>query len=109
MPSLKHAELIDGVVFMPSPVSMSHSDAHGELYSWVWLHKEMTPGCHSGIDCTWMMGPKDVPQPDIFMWILPESGGQSNVEGKYARGAPELVVEVIGSLPWRTSYAGRRR
>jgi Uma2 family endonuclease len=43
------------------------------------------------------MGPKDVPQPDIFLRILPEYGGQSRVEGEYAAGAPELIVEVSGS------------
>jgi Uma2 family endonuclease len=43
------------------------------------------------------MGPKDVPQPDIALRILPECGGQSGMEGIYATGAPELVVEVSGS------------
>jgi Uma2 family endonuclease len=43
------------------------------------------------------MGPKDVLQPDIFLRILPEYGGQSCFEGEYAAGAPELIVEVSGS------------
>ncbi|MBI3210653.1 MAG: Uma2 family endonuclease [Candidatus Solibacter usitatus] len=98
MPRLKHAELLDGVVFfMPSPVSVPHSDLHGELYPWLWLYKDQTPGCHSGIDCTWVMGPTDVPQPDMFLRILPEYGGQSAMKGHYASGAPELVVEISGS------------
>lgn len=97
MPSLKRAELIGGVVFMPSPVSFPHSKTHGAIYGWVWSYSEVTPGCESGIDCTWLMGPKDVPQPDIFLRILPEYGGQSRVEGDYAAGAPELTVEVTGS------------
>jgi Uma2 family endonuclease len=98
MPSLKHAELIDGVVFlMPSPVFYPHSDAHSEMSAWLWLYKESTPGCGSGIDCTWSMGPKDVPQPDIFLRILSENGGQSRVDGDYATGAPELIVEISGS------------
>jgi Uma2 family endonuclease len=97
MPSLKQAELIGGVVFLPSPVSLIHSDVHGDIYPWLWLYKERTPGSHCGIDCTWMMGPKDVPQPDVFLRILPEYGGQSRVEGKYPAGAPELIAEVSGS------------
>ena len=28
MPDLKHAELIDGIVHMPSPVSYKHGDYH---------------------------------------------------------------------------------
>jgi Uma2 family endonuclease len=43
------------------------------------------------------MGPKDVPQPDNFLRILPEYGGQSSEERNYATGAPELIVEVSGS------------
>ena len=97
MPDLKRAELISGVVFMPSPVAMPHSDAHKELCLWLLLYENLTPGCHGGIECTWLMGPKDVPQPDIFLRILPEHGGQSGLEGKYATGAPELIVEVTGS------------
>jgi Uma2 family endonuclease len=85
------------LVFMPSPVSLPHSDLHGEIYPWIWLYKDLTPGCHAGIDCTWVMGPKDVPQPDIFLRVLPEYGGQSNATGEYAAGAPELVVEISGS------------
>jgi len=97
MPLLKHAELIGGVVFMPSPVSLQHSDVHSAMSAWLWLYQDLTPGCVSGTDCTWKMGPKDVPQPDIFLRILPEYGGQSRVEGEYAAGAPELIVEVSGS------------
>ena len=43
------------------------------------------------------MGSKDVPQPDVFLRILPEYGGQSYVEGNRATGAPELIVEISGS------------
>jgi Uma2 family endonuclease len=43
------------------------------------------------------MGPNDVPQPDVFLRILTEYGGQSYVERNYATGAPELIVEVSGS------------
>ena len=98
MPELKHAELIGGVVFfMPSPVSLHHSDAHTEMVRWLLSYDELTPGCHAGIDCTWKMGPKDVPQPDLFLRILPEHGGQSRIDGAYTAGAPELIVEVTGS------------
>jgi Uma2 family endonuclease len=98
MPELKQAELIGGTVFfMPSPVSLHHSDLHVEMTAWVWTYKEATTGCHAGTDCTWKMGPEDVPQPDIFLRILPEFGGQSGLDGNYASGAPELIVEVSGS------------
>jgi Uma2 family endonuclease len=43
------------------------------------------------------MGPKDVPQPDIALRILPEYGGQSVISGEYFAGAPELVIEISNS------------
>ena len=98
MPELKHAELLDGIVFlMASPVSDIHCFAHGDLNGWLWFYAQKTPGCRAGSDGTWIMGPDSVPQPDITMRILPQYGGQSTTAGKYAAGAPELIVEVSGS------------
>ena len=97
MPGQKFAELIDGVVYMPSPVSLGHSDFHGPLTGWLANYAAGTPGCRVGADGTWLMGDRDVPQPDIALRILPEHGGQSRVEREYAAGAPELIVEVASS------------
>jgi Uma2 family endonuclease len=97
MPSLKQAELIDGVVYMPSPVLHPHAKFHSAMDAWVWCYQDATLGCESGTDCTWVMGPKDVPQPDIYLRILSEYGGQSKVEHNRAEGAPELIVEVSWS------------
>ncbi len=97
MPDLKHAELIDGVVFMSSPVSLDHGDTHHDISTWVGVYRSRTPGCKSGVDSTWVMGPKDIPQPDVNLRILSARGGQSGETGKYGAGAPELIVEVSGS------------
>ena len=91
MPELKRAELLAGVVFLVPLVEHSHSCVHGEMSAWVWLYQESTSGCDSGIKCTWRMGPNDVPQPDVFLRILPDYGGQSYEERNYAAGAPELI------------------
>jgi Uma2 family endonuclease len=97
MPELKHAELIDGIVYMPSPVSIEHADYHLPLSGWLANYVAATPGCRAGADGTWLMGERNVPQPDIALRILPDYGGQSRVEGKYPAGAPELIVEVAAS------------
>jgi Uma2 family endonuclease len=94
MPDLKHAELIDGVVYMPSPLSRKHSILHFPLATWLGVYEANTPGCQGGIEATWIMGERDVPQPDLALRILPEFGGQSRDEGEYTAGAPELIVEV---------------
>jgi Uma2 family endonuclease len=98
MPELKHAELIDGTVFLNlAPVSVPHSDAHSAMNALLWIYQESTSGCRGGINCTWKMGPRDVSQPDLFLRILSEYGGNSRIEGVYAAGALELIVEVSGS------------
>jgi Uma2 family endonuclease len=99
LPDLKYAELINGVVFLGSPLSLDHGTISHELNTWLGIYRSSTPGCQGGSDTTWVMGRKDVPQPDLFLRILPEWGGQSteSAGGEYGSGAPELIVEVTGS------------
>jgi Uma2 family endonuclease len=98
MPDLKHAELIDGVVFsMPSPVGLNHATICYRMSGWLCAYTDATPGCAGGVEATWIMGPVDVPQPDLCVRILREYGGQSGESGAYGSGAPELIVEVSGS------------
>ncbi|HUA61099.1 MAG TPA: Uma2 family endonuclease [Verrucomicrobiae bacterium] len=94
MPDLKRAELIDGVVYMPSPVSDFHDDFHTRMSFWLTSYAASTPSCRSGITGTWLMSPDSAPQPDLTLRLRPERGGQSRIEGKYAAGAPELIVEI---------------
>ena len=97
IPDLKHAELIDRIVYMPSPVSLGHQELNVFLAGWLNFYALVTPGCRPGGEGTWLMGEGQVPQPDVALRILPEYGGQSRVEGLYPSGAPELIVEVAGS------------
>ncbi len=97
MPDLKHAELLDGIVYLPSLVTRKHSDFHGPLATWLGIYAIGTPGCRAGLEGTWLMGSRNVPQPDSTLRILPEHGGQSRDDGEYSAGAPELVLEVAAS------------
>ncbi|MGH9722561.1 MAG: Uma2 family endonuclease [Bryobacteraceae bacterium] len=91
--NVKRAELIGGVVYLPSPTSVSHG-ASDNAANWFLAHYAIhTPGCEALANATWLML-EDAPQPDTVLRILREHGGQSRVEGKYAAGAPELVIEV---------------
>jgi hypothetical protein len=93
MPDLKFAELIDGVVYMPSPQTSDHGLAEFSVDGWLFTYVANTPGCRGGSQSTWLML-QSAPQPDSFLWILPEYGGQSAIHGKYHHGAPELAAEV---------------
>ncbi len=93
MPEVKLAELIGGLVYMPSPVSRDHSSHDSLANGWLCYYAVRTPGCDAGGHGTWLML-DDAPQPDADLRIQPEHGGQSRVEGKYSAGAPELAAEV---------------
>ena len=95
-PEVQHAELIGGIVYMPSPFSLGHSSHDGLVIAWLVGYAIRTPGCAAGGSGTWLMM-EDAPEPDAHLRIRPEYGGQSRVEGLYGAGAPELAVEVCRS------------
>jgi Uma2 family endonuclease len=96
LPSLKHAQLLDGIVYRASPVSTNHSSLHANFVIWLGTYMARTPGLETLTDGTTLMG-NDAPQPDIALRILPSFGGQSRDEGPYLADAPELIVEVAAS------------
>ena len=56
MPQLKRAELIQGVVYMPSPVSFDHGDSDLHVSTWLGNYEAATPGCRGSSSATWLMG-----------------------------------------------------
>jgi Uma2 family endonuclease len=99
MPGLKKAELIEGVVHMPSPVRyQGHSRPHGHLMAWLVNYEANTPGVASGDNGTTRLDLANEPQPDALLIIQSECGGQSRIsDDDYVEGAPELVAEVASS------------
>ena len=94
MPDLKFAELIDGIVYMASPVSTPHGVFQFRLSAWLASYLVDTPGCEVSSGASCLMSDDSVPQPDLALRILPDYGGQSHDEGQYSAGAPELITEV---------------
>jgi Uma2 family endonuclease len=97
MPQVKKAELIEGVVYMPSPVSQEHAGPHFDVIGWLAVYRSATPGVQGGDNATVRLDLENEPQPDAFLRIRPESGGQSRDSDKYIGGAPELIAEVAAS------------
>jgi Uma2 family endonuclease len=93
LPDLKNAELIDGVVYVSSPVSLDHGRLDWRIIWWLSQYAYATPGCDGGSDSTWLMS-GSAPQPDVYLRILPSHGGQSGSERSFGAGAPELAVEI---------------
>jgi Uma2 family endonuclease len=96
LPNLKKAELIEGIVYMPSPLKLRHSVTDNDLTIWLGTYRLATPFCQSGSNGTWLML-ESAPQPDQFLRLLPEAGGQSHLENDLPVGAPELAIEVASS------------
>jgi hypothetical protein len=91
------AELIDGVVFMPSPATVDHGFSQTGAMLWLAYYASKTPGVGLLDNATTILGRKSEPQPDVALIILPECGGQTAIVRRYLRGAPELVLEVAKS------------
>lgn len=99
MPGVKHAELIEGVVHMPSPVKFSrHSQPHACLMGWLIHYAAFTPGVSVGDNGTVQLDAGNEVQPDAFLLLPPALGGRSRITAEdYVEGAPDLVVEIASS------------
>ncbi|MDG3007083.1 Uma2 family endonuclease [Paludisphaera mucosa] len=99
MPGLKGAELIEGIVYMPSPVRFArHGEPHAALLGWLFNYKLATPGLRCADNASVRLDLDNEPQPDVFLLIDPKHGGQAEIsEDDYVEGAPELVAEVASS------------
>src|SRR5438445_4802979 len=67
MPELKKAELIEGVVYMPSPVSVDHGSPHFDLITWLGLYRMLTPGTLGTDNTSHRMDLDNEPQPDAAL------------------------------------------
>ena len=97
-PHIKKAELIEGVVYVPSPVSLKHAEIHGNVITLLGVYRSSTPGIRLADNVTIRLDLDNEVQPDATMWIDETWGGQSSeTEDGYVAGAPELVAEVAVS------------
>jgi Uma2 family endonuclease len=99
MPHLKKAELIEGVVHMPSPVRQRHHGRPQSAFMW-WLGEYWvsTPHVEAGDNSTIRLDLENEPQPDALLFLDPAYGGQARVDADdYVVGGPELVAEVSAS------------
>lgn len=102
-PDIKKAELIEGIVYLPSPVRADrHGDPHFIIIGWLALYQAATPGLRGSDNATLRLDFLNEPQPDVLLRLDPTLGGRSlfSADG-YLEGSPEFVVEIAAS---NTSY-----
>ncbi len=99
MPQLKKAELIEGTVYMPSPVrAWKHGQPHAQLCAWLVNYAMDTPGVEYFDNTTVRLDLDNEPQPDLVLLKSIAKGGQTRFSADdYIEGAPELAVEIVGS------------
>jgi Uma2 family endonuclease len=95
MPEHVRAELIGGIVYMSSPLKPRHGRMHTRVMSWLANYEDATPGTEAYDNTTAILDEESEPQPDAYLIIAPEKGGQTHLnDEEYLEGAPELIAEV---------------
>lgn len=96
MPGLKKAELIEGIVYMASPVRADvHGIPHVKLATLLQVYATKHPGLIVADNATVRLDTLNEPQPDL---LLMRTHGQAHVDSDgYISGAPELIAEIAAS------------
>jgi Uma2 family endonuclease len=99
MAHIKKAELIEGVVYVASPVRANrHGRPHAQIIGWLFVYKAATPGVYLADNTTVRLDADNEPQPDALLRIEPEVGGTSRIsDDDYVEGTPELIAEIAAS------------
>jgi Uma2 family endonuclease len=97
---LKKAELIEGVVYVASPVrAKRHGQPHSYILTWLGLYAAFTTGVEPADNATVRLDLDNEPQPDALLRLDETLGGQSKISADdYIEGAPELIVEIAASM-----------
>ena len=96
MPGLKKAELIEGIVYMASPVRADlHGIPHVDLATLLRVYATKHPGLLVADNATVRLDTLNEPQPDLLMM---RENGQARVDADgYISGAPEFIAEIAAS------------
>jgi Uma2 family endonuclease len=105
--NIKKAELIEGLVYVASPLRFTpHAKPHGQIIGWLITYQSMMTDLEVGIEPTVRLDPDNEPQPDAVLFRI---GGSAQVdEDGYITGAPELIVEIAASTVSYDLHAKKR-
>jgi Uma2 family endonuclease len=98
-PDLRKAELVNGVVYVPSPARWGKHGKHQSIVQlWLGTYAVNRPEIGVGDNDTVYLSADDEVQPDAILFRLtgPNRGARVTDDG-YIEGAPELVVQVAAS------------
>ncbi|WP_460194896.1 Uma2 family endonuclease [Thermosynechococcus sp. FA-CM-4201] len=98
-PHIKKAELINGVVFVASPIRVrNHAQPHSNILGWLFHYSIEFKGFMVCDNATVRLDTQNEVQPDVLLRLEESAGGQSRISADdYIEGAPELVIEIASS------------
>ncbi len=104
---LERVELIEGVVYMPSPVRIpQHQRPEKLMLLWLDAYEQLHPGEAEAMSgASVFLDNKNEPIPDVMLYRLVP--GPFTEDG-YLAGAPELVVEIAASSKSRDLHQKKR-
>jgi Uma2 family endonuclease len=102
---LERVELIEGVVYMPSPIRFEgHAQEQGLMLRWLFAYAAK----HSDVECSppgsVLLDDQNEPEPDAMLFRMTPN----RLEDGYVSGAPELVVEIAASSKSRDLHQKKR-
>ncbi len=98
MPPIIKAELVEGIVYMPSPMRGDHGGTTQVTAGWLFHYRWKTPRVAGEDGCTVKLDLHGEPQPDHMLRLPIELGGKTRLDHEgYLTGPPELLIEVSRS------------
>jgi Uma2 family endonuclease len=96
-PGIKKAELIEGVVYVPSPLrARDHGNPHAHAMGWMAVYAASHPGVSASDNASVLLDIDNEPQPDSCLRYV--EGGSSSLDAEgYIQGPPEFIFEVAAS------------
>lgn len=97
-PEQFRAELIEGVVYVASPVRYSKHDEHAALVrTWLGVYAAAKADVKVGNEASLVLDDENEVHPDAFLFHTGPGAQLNETAEGYLEGAPELVVEVAAS------------
>ena len=94
-PELHRVELIEGVVYLPSPIKViEHADPQGLVSDWLGAYAARREHIRRLLPATVLLDDINEPEPDAM--LLRTTPGWLSADG-YVAKAPELVVEIANT------------
>ena len=109
-PEIKKAELIEGIVHIPSPIHhKGHSQPHAHIITLLGTYCAATPGTDLGDNASVRLDFENEVQPDVLLRLETAKGGNSRIsEDDYLEVPPELIVEIAASSAAYDMHSKRR-